>query len=126
MGEERGRPTVEKGRLVTGRKQQVARIDYEEDTDATGDVDARIVKAVHDAAPHASILLASDYLKGTLTRATMRALVAAKPRSLIVCTAASTIRARVPSRMDRATAPLGPDLATAVAPISRFDQLLKT
>ncbi|MEQ1868601.1 MAG: D-glycero-beta-D-manno-heptose-7-phosphate kinase [Vicinamibacterales bacterium] len=79
--EDRSRPTVEKVRIVTGRNQQVARIDYEEDTDATGDVEARIVKAVLDAAPHASILLASDYLKGTLTRATMRALVAAKTNS---------------------------------------------
>ena len=54
-----------------------------------------------------------------------RALVAAKPRSLMVWTAASTMRERVPSRMDRATAPFGPDLATAVAPITLFDQLLK-
>src|SRR5688572_18930866 len=53
-----------------------------------------------------------------------RALVAANPRSLRVWTAASMMRERVPSRVDRAMAPLGPDFASAVAPITVFDQLL--
>ena len=36
-----GRPTVEKVRIVAGRNQQVARIDYEEDRDASGEPEAR-------------------------------------------------------------------------------------
>ena len=54
------RPTTEKVRIVTDRNQQVARIDYEGDRDVGGDVRA---------------LLVSDYLKGTITRAVIEALL---------------------------------------------------
>src|SRR6266852_2095588 len=37
------RPTTEKVRVVTERNQQVARIDYERDADAAGDVECKIV-----------------------------------------------------------------------------------
>ena len=76
--EDRGRPTVEKVRIVTGRNQQVARIDYEDDADATGELEARIVDAIGPLVDDAAVLLVSDYLKGTITGAVMRALVALK------------------------------------------------
>ena len=38
--EDRSRPTTEKVRIVTERNQQVARVDYERDSDVSGDLDA--------------------------------------------------------------------------------------
>ena len=78
--EDRGRPTVEKVRIVTGRNQQVARIDYEDDADATGDLEARIIEAIGRLADEAAVLLVSDYLKGAITGAVMRTLVGLKSR----------------------------------------------
>lgn len=78
--EDPARPTVEKVRIVTGRNQQVARIDYEEDADATDCVEARLVDAIARLGSRAHVLLVSDYLKGTVTRAVMSALVALKRR----------------------------------------------
>ena len=69
------RPTVEKVRIIAGRNQQVARIDYEEDRDATGDVDARLAERVGALGRDADVLLVSDYLKGTITAGVMRALL---------------------------------------------------
>ncbi|MBW8860869.1 MAG: bifunctional hydroxymethylpyrimidine kinase/phosphomethylpyrimidine kinase [Acidobacteria bacterium] len=62
------RPTTEKVRVVTERNQQVARIDYEQDTDASGAVESAIIDAVRHSAPDAKALLVSDYLKGAITR----------------------------------------------------------
>ena len=73
-----GRPTVEKVRIVTPRNQQVARIDYEEDADASGDLEQRIIDAIERVADGAAVLLVSDYLKGTITRDVVRALVSRK------------------------------------------------
>jgi D-beta-D-heptose 7-phosphate kinase/D-beta-D-heptose 1-phosphate adenosyltransferase len=71
------RPTTTKVRVVTERNQQVARIDYEVDAEATGDVESRIVAAVHQHAPRASAVVVSDYLKGAVTRRVFEAVVAA-------------------------------------------------
>jgi D-beta-D-heptose 7-phosphate kinase/D-beta-D-heptose 1-phosphate adenosyltransferase len=73
---DRSRPTVEKVRIVTGRNQQVARIDYEEDADAAGSAEQALVAAIESAAGAAAVLLVSDYLKGTITARVMRTLVA--------------------------------------------------
>jgi D-beta-D-heptose 7-phosphate kinase/D-beta-D-heptose 1-phosphate adenosyltransferase len=62
------RPTTEKVRVVTERNQQVARIDYEQDTDASGAVERAIIDAVRHSVPDAKALLVSDYLKGAITR----------------------------------------------------------
>src|SRR5204863_8785107 len=62
------RPTTEKVRVVTERNQQVARIDYERDADAAGDVERRIVARVKQESARAGAILASDYLKGAITR----------------------------------------------------------
>ena len=77
--EDPGRPTVEKVRVVTERNQQVARIDYEDDSDVAGDVERRLVDRIADAGRHAKVLLVSDYLKGTVTQGVMLALAAMKP-----------------------------------------------
>jgi len=74
--EDRARPTTEKVRVVTERKQQVARIDYERDADARGDVERAIVDRVSALARDAKALLVSDYLKGAITRAVVEALLA--------------------------------------------------
>jgi D-beta-D-heptose 7-phosphate kinase/D-beta-D-heptose 1-phosphate adenosyltransferase len=71
------RPTTTKVRIVTERNQQVARVDYESDTDVGGDVEQRIVAAIHQHAPEASAIVVSDYLKGTITERVMQAAVEA-------------------------------------------------
>ena len=68
----RARPTTEKVRIVTERNQQVARIDYEHDADAGGDVERAIVAQVARLGAGAKALLVSDYLKGAITRAVVR------------------------------------------------------
>lgn len=73
--EDAGRPTVEKVRIIAGRNQQVARIDYEDDRDITGAPEARLVEAIGRLGRGADVVLVSDYLKGTVTKAVMAALV---------------------------------------------------
>jgi D-beta-D-heptose 7-phosphate kinase/D-beta-D-heptose 1-phosphate adenosyltransferase len=72
---DRDRPTTEKVRVVTERNQQVARIDYEQDTDASGAIERAIVDAVRRSAPDAQALLVSDYLKGSITRPVVETLL---------------------------------------------------
>jgi D-beta-D-heptose 7-phosphate kinase/D-beta-D-heptose 1-phosphate adenosyltransferase len=74
--EDRARPTTEKVRVVTERNQQVARIDYERDTDADGDVQRAIVDRAARLGRDARALLVSDYLKGAITRPVVEALLA--------------------------------------------------
>jgi D-beta-D-heptose 7-phosphate kinase/D-beta-D-heptose 1-phosphate adenosyltransferase len=69
------RPTVEKVRIVTDRNQQVARIDYERDSDVEDDVESQLVERIGAIAPDANALLVSDYLKGTITRRVVEALL---------------------------------------------------
>jgi D-beta-D-heptose 7-phosphate kinase/D-beta-D-heptose 1-phosphate adenosyltransferase len=73
--EDRERPTVEKVRVIAGRNQQVARIDYEHDGDAAGEVEAALVARAARLGADADVLLVSDYLKGTITAGVMDALV---------------------------------------------------
>jgi D-beta-D-heptose 7-phosphate kinase/D-beta-D-heptose 1-phosphate adenosyltransferase len=68
------RPTTRKVRIVTTRHQQVARVDYESDAEASGDVEARLVDAVERAVDGAAIVVVSDYLKGAITPGLMRRL----------------------------------------------------
>ena len=76
--EDSGRPTVEKVRIVAGRNQQVARIDYEEDRDVSGEPEAQLIERVSRLGTGADVLLVSDYLKGTITKSLMAALVRLK------------------------------------------------
>ena len=72
------RPTVEKVRIVTDRNQQVARVDYESEADIEAEVEGRLVDRIGRAGRPAKVLLVSDYLKGTVTKAVMRALLSLK------------------------------------------------
>jgi len=74
--EDRGRPTTEKVRVVTERNQQVARIDYEDDADASGAVERALVDCIGRLGKDAKTLLVSDYLKGAVTRPVIDALLA--------------------------------------------------
>ena len=69
------RPTVEKVRIVTDRNQQVARIDYERDSDIDAEIEGQLVERIDAAARGADALLVSDYLKGTITRQVVAALL---------------------------------------------------
>jgi D-beta-D-heptose 7-phosphate kinase/D-beta-D-heptose 1-phosphate adenosyltransferase len=84
--EDRDRPTTEKVRIVTERNQQVARIDYERDADVAGDIVRLIADRVKRLGSGAKTLLVSDYLKGTITRAIVEAMVAVKTphRALVI------------------------------------------
>jgi len=62
------RPTTRKVRVVTSRNQQVARIDYESEREARGDVEAALLAALEAAAGTAKAFVVSDYLKGSITR----------------------------------------------------------
>ena len=72
------RPTTEKVRIVTERNQQVARIDYEQDTDITGATERVVVDRINALGAGAKALLVSDYLKGMITHPVMAALAALK------------------------------------------------
>jgi D-beta-D-heptose 7-phosphate kinase/D-beta-D-heptose 1-phosphate adenosyltransferase len=72
------RRTIEKVRIVAGRNQQVARVDYEDDRDVSGQTEAAIVDRIQEAARNADVLLVSDYLKGMITQSVMRALLDAR------------------------------------------------
>ena len=93
--EDRARPTTEKVRVVTERNQQVARIDYERDADAGGDVERAIVEQVTRLGRDVKALLVSDYLKGTITRPVMGALLdASRSESLSMPPNASRSKSR--------------------------------
>ncbi len=69
------RPTTTKVRVVTERNQQVARIDYEVESEVSGDVEQRLIAMLQQLAPSASAIVVSDYLKGSVTRRLVRAAV---------------------------------------------------
>jgi D-glycero-beta-D-manno-heptose-7-phosphate kinase len=69
------RSTTTKVRVVTDRNQQVARIDYESDTEITGEVEGRILAEIRKHATRCSAIIVSDYLKGCVTRRVMQAAV---------------------------------------------------
>ncbi|HVG54149.1 MAG TPA: D-glycero-beta-D-manno-heptose-7-phosphate kinase [Vicinamibacterales bacterium] len=70
------RPTTTKVRIVTERNQQVARIDYEADTEIKDEIEQRLIAEIQKHAPEASAIVVSDYLKGCITRGVMQAVVA--------------------------------------------------
>ena len=82
---DRDRCTTRKLRVVTTRNQQVARIDYECDRPASGELEAALARKVKDAAAHADVVLLSDYQKGAITHDTAQAAIgAAKARGVPV------------------------------------------
>lgn len=62
------RRTTTKQRIVTMRNQHVARVDYENDTDAGPDVERALMARVNQYLEHVSVVVVSDYLKGVVTR----------------------------------------------------------
>jgi D-beta-D-heptose 7-phosphate kinase/D-beta-D-heptose 1-phosphate adenosyltransferase len=74
---DQGRPTTTKVRVVTDRNQQVARIDYERDSEIAGEVEDRVVDGVRTHARHVSVVVVSDYLKGAVTPAVFGAVLGA-------------------------------------------------
>jgi D-beta-D-heptose 7-phosphate kinase/D-beta-D-heptose 1-phosphate adenosyltransferase len=78
------RPTTTKMRIVTDRNQQVARVDFERDEEISGEIEARVIAAVRQQAPRASAIVVSDYLKGSVTRAVMQAVIDAAPEGVPV------------------------------------------
>ena len=80
------RCTTRKTRVVTSRNQQVARIDYEEDTEASGPVENTLVSQIERLASAASAILISDYLKGAVSARTSGAAIAAAAKHRIPIT----------------------------------------
>jgi D-beta-D-heptose 7-phosphate kinase/D-beta-D-heptose 1-phosphate adenosyltransferase len=74
------RCTTRKMRLVTSRNQQVARIDYEGDAEAAGEVAVALVARIDRLAGTAHAILISDYLKGVVSREVAAAVIAAGRR----------------------------------------------
>jgi D-beta-D-heptose 7-phosphate kinase/D-beta-D-heptose 1-phosphate adenosyltransferase len=74
------RCTTRKLRVVTARNQQVARIDYEEDREVHGDVEAAIVSRIERLTPAADAMLVSDYMKGVVSLGVAAAAIAAARR----------------------------------------------
>jgi D-beta-D-heptose 7-phosphate kinase/D-beta-D-heptose 1-phosphate adenosyltransferase len=71
------RRTTTKLRIVTNRNQQVARVDYESDVEARGEVEDALGAQVERLAAGAHVIVVSDYLKGTVTHALMLRVVEA-------------------------------------------------
>jgi rfaE bifunctional protein kinase chain/domain len=75
--EDASRQTTRKVRVVTERNQQVARIDYEDDTEIAGDVEQQVLAAIRTHAAHADAIVISDYLKGGISAQVVQAIAAA-------------------------------------------------
>jgi rfaE bifunctional protein kinase chain/domain len=81
---DRDRPTVEKVRIVTERNQQVARIDYENDSDLSHAVAEQMRLRIDALGDDAAVLLVSDYLKGTITAEVMATLTSHQGIPLLI------------------------------------------
>ena len=77
---DKDRRTTRKLRVVTVRNQQVARIDYEDDGEVHGDVEAAIISRIEQLAPSADAVLVSDYMKGVVSLGVATAAIAAATR----------------------------------------------
>jgi len=74
------RRTTRKLRVVTSRNQQVARIDYEDDREVHGKVEAAIVSRIEQVSASADAILLSDYLKGVISRGVAAGAIEASKR----------------------------------------------
>lgn len=70
------RPTTRKVRVVTDRRQQVARIDYEHDAEAGAEIERALIERAAALAPRAGAIVISDYLKGAVTAGLVQAIAA--------------------------------------------------
>ena len=81
-----GRCTTRKTRVVTTRNQQVARIDYEGDVEASGAIADTLVTHVQRLARSARAILLSDYLKGVVSASVAAAAISGARRQGIPVT----------------------------------------
>ena len=79
--EDSTRCTTRKLRIVTARKQQVARVDYEDDAEVSGAVEKAVIERIEALSANAGALVLSDYLKGTVSRDIAIAALGAARRS---------------------------------------------
>lgn len=79
-----GRPTTRKVRVVTTRNQQVARIDYEDESPLPADIAGHVSTQVAHACAGAHAVVLSDYRKGLLTPDILAATRAAAGRAPII------------------------------------------
>ena len=77
---DRQRCTTRKLRVVTTRNQQVARIDYEDDREVHGDVEAALISRIEQLSGSVDAIVVSDYLKGTVSLGVATAAIAAATR----------------------------------------------
>jgi D-beta-D-heptose 7-phosphate kinase/D-beta-D-heptose 1-phosphate adenosyltransferase len=77
------RCTTRKLRVVTTRNQQVARIDYEHDSEVCGSLEQAVIDRIDRLAGEADAILLSDYLKGLISREVAAAAIAAAERHRI-------------------------------------------
>lgn len=68
------RPTTRKVRVITDRRQQVARIDYESDQPLPTDVEDALIRTVAATLPSVDAIVVSDYLKGVVSARLMQTL----------------------------------------------------
>jgi D-glycero-beta-D-manno-heptose-7-phosphate kinase len=78
--EDAARPTTRKLRVVTTRNQQVARVDYEDDSEIDGAIEAAVIRHARTAIEGADVVVVSDYLKGVVTGPVVSALAEAAGR----------------------------------------------
>ncbi|MDP3996935.1 MAG: bifunctional ADP-heptose synthase [Candidatus Andersenbacteria bacterium] len=60
------RSTIDKTRFIV-KTQQILRVDYEEASDVSGEVEEKLIAAIREAAKEADGVLVSDYAKGVVT-----------------------------------------------------------
>ncbi len=72
---DRTRPTITKTRVMSGR-QQIVRIDAEQTSAPSADVEAALIVAAQDAIARAMVVVLSDYSKGVLSDAVIAAVMA--------------------------------------------------
>ena len=99
------RPTTRKTRVVTTRNQQVARIDYEDDREATAEEEDALTACVGRALGTADVVVVSDYQKGVVTAAVMASVIAAAARRGVRALASSACRGDVRSLAPAAELP---------------------
>jgi D-beta-D-heptose 7-phosphate kinase/D-beta-D-heptose 1-phosphate adenosyltransferase len=71
------RCTTRKLRVVTTRNQQVARVDYEQDAEVSGGIEAALIARIKQLAESADAILVSDYIKGVVSRGVAGAAIGA-------------------------------------------------
>lgn len=74
------RRTTKKVRVVTTRRLQVARIDYEQDEEIASEVADSLASAVERLTADAGVVVVSDYLKGAVTGRLMERVMAVSTR----------------------------------------------